>query len=104
METACPFHDADSQDDNFHRVEGFGIDQIFKGRAKQDVSDQEILAKAFERFDAVTHNSKGHEKFLDKRNSSRNAAKSDAPNPRPRQLFSPWRRPSTFGRAGGATG
>jgi hypothetical protein len=75
-----------------------------KVRAKQDVSDQEILAKAYERFDAVPHNSKGHENFLDKRNSSRNAAKSDAPNPRRRQLFSPWRRPSTFGRAGGATG
>jgi hypothetical protein len=51
-----------------------GLIKSSKVRAKQDVSDQEILAKAFERFDAVTHNSKGHEKFLDKRNSSRNAA------------------------------
>jgi hypothetical protein len=33
-----------------------------------------------------THNSKGHEKFFDKRNSSRNARKSGTPNPR--QLFS----------------
>jgi hypothetical protein len=46
-------HDADLEDDKFRRVEGFGIDQIFKGRAKQGLSDQQILTKAFERFDAV---------------------------------------------------
>jgi hypothetical protein len=46
-------HDADLEDDKFHRVEGFGIEQIFKGWAKQGLSDQEILAKGFECFDAL---------------------------------------------------
>ena len=46
-------HDADVEDDKFHRVEGFGIEQIFKGWAKQGLSDQEILAKGFECFDAL---------------------------------------------------
>jgi hypothetical protein len=51
-------HDADVEDDKFHRVEGFGIEQIFKGWAKQGLSDQEILAKGFECFDAVYAQSK----------------------------------------------
>jgi hypothetical protein len=46
-------HDADLEDDKFHRVEGFGIEQIFKGWAKQGLSDQEILGKGFECFDAL---------------------------------------------------
>jgi hypothetical protein len=46
-------HDADVEDDKFHRVEGFGVEQIFKGWAKQGLSDQEILAKGFECFDAL---------------------------------------------------
>jgi hypothetical protein len=46
-------HDADVEDDKFRRVEGFGIEQIFKGWAKQGLSDQEILAKGFECFDAL---------------------------------------------------
>ena len=46
-------HDADLEDDKFRRVEGFGIEQIFKGWAKQGLSDQEILAKGFECFDAL---------------------------------------------------
>jgi hypothetical protein len=46
-------HDADVEDDKFHRVEGFGIEQIFKGWAKQGLSDQEILAKGFECFEAL---------------------------------------------------
>jgi hypothetical protein len=46
-------HDADVEDDKFHRVEGFGIEQIFKGWAKQGLSDPEILAKGFECFDAL---------------------------------------------------
>ena len=46
-------HDADLEDDKFHRVEGFGIEQIFKGWAKQGLSDQEILAKGFECFEAL---------------------------------------------------
>jgi hypothetical protein len=46
-------HDADVEDDKFRRVEGFGIEQIFKGWAKQGLSDQEILAKGFECLDAL---------------------------------------------------
>jgi hypothetical protein len=46
-------HDADVEDDKFHRVEGFGVEQIFKGWAKQGLSDQEILSKGFECFDAL---------------------------------------------------
>jgi hypothetical protein len=46
-------HDADVEDDKFHRVEGFGVEQIFKGWAKQGLRDQEILSKGFECFDAL---------------------------------------------------
>jgi hypothetical protein len=46
-------HDADVEDDKFHRVEGFGVEQIFKGWAKQGLTDQEILSKGFECFDAL---------------------------------------------------
>ena len=46
-------HDADVEDDKFHRVEGFGVEQIFKGWAKQGLVDQEILSKGFECFDAL---------------------------------------------------
>src|SRR6202043_2473136 len=46
-------HDADLEDDKFHRVEGFGVEQIFKGWAKQGLADQEILSKGFECFDAL---------------------------------------------------
>jgi hypothetical protein len=46
-------HDADLEDDKFHRIEGFGVEQIFKGWAKQGTPDQEILSKGFECFDAL---------------------------------------------------
>jgi hypothetical protein len=46
-------HDADVEDDKFHRVEGFGVEQIFKGWGKQGLNDQEILSKGFECFDAL---------------------------------------------------
>ena len=46
-------HDADLEDDKFHRLEGFGVEQIFKGFAKQGLSDHEILSKGFECFDAL---------------------------------------------------
>ena len=41
------------EDDKFHRVEGFGVEQIFKGWAKQGLTDQEILSKGFECFDGL---------------------------------------------------
>ena len=46
-------HDADVEDDKFHRVEGFGVEQIFKGLAKQGLTDHEILSKGFECFEAL---------------------------------------------------
>ena len=46
-------HDTDLEDDKFHRVEGFGVEQIFKGWAKQGLADQEILSKGFECFDGL---------------------------------------------------
>jgi hypothetical protein len=46
-------HDADLEDDKFHRLEGFGVEQVFKGFAKQGLSDHEILSKGFECFDAL---------------------------------------------------
>ena len=46
-------HDADLEDEKFHRVEGFGVEQIFKGWAKQGLTDQGILSKGFECFDAL---------------------------------------------------
>ena len=46
-------HDADLEDDKFHRLEGFGVEQIFKGWAKQGLTDQQILTKGGECFDAL---------------------------------------------------
>ena len=46
-------HDADLGDDKFHRVEGFGIDQILKGWAKQGISDDEILVRGFQCLDGL---------------------------------------------------
>jgi len=46
-------HDADLEDDKFHHVEGFGIDQILKGWAKQGLSDEEILRRGFQCLDGL---------------------------------------------------
>jgi len=46
-------HDADLEDDKFHRVEGFGVERIFKGWAKKGLTDQEILSKGFECFEGL---------------------------------------------------
>jgi len=46
-------HDAELEDDKFHRVEGFGLDQILKGWAKQGISDEEILVRAFQCLDGL---------------------------------------------------
>jgi hypothetical protein len=46
-------HDADVEDDKFHQVDGFGVEKIFKGLAKQGLNDQQILFKGFECFDAL---------------------------------------------------
>ena len=46
-------HDADLDDARFQRVEAVGIDRVLKGWAKQELSDQEILRRGFECFDAL---------------------------------------------------
>jgi len=46
-------HDADLDDAKFQRVECVGIDRVFKGWAKEGLSDEEILRRGFECFDAL---------------------------------------------------
>jgi hypothetical protein len=46
-------HDADLEDARFQRVEAVGIDRVLKGWAKEGLSDQEILRRGFECFDAL---------------------------------------------------
>jgi hypothetical protein len=46
-------HDADLDDARFQRIEAVGIDRVFKGWAKQGLSDEEILRRGFECFDAL---------------------------------------------------
>ena len=46
-------HDADLEDGKFQRAEGFGLDRVFKGWAKLNLSDAEILAKGFDCFEAL---------------------------------------------------
>lgn len=41
-------HDADLFDDKFGRKEGFGIDEVMKGWAQQDVSDAELLERGMQ--------------------------------------------------------
>jgi len=55
--TACKIaemvHDADLGDDKFQRPECIGVDRILKGWGREDVSDQEILRRGFQCFDAL---------------------------------------------------
>jgi hypothetical protein len=46
-------HDADLEDEKFHRPEAIGIDRILKGWAKEGRPDDEILRRGFECFDAL---------------------------------------------------
>jgi hypothetical protein len=46
-------HDADLEDDKFHRVEGFGVERVFKGWAKKGLTDQEILSQGFACFEGL---------------------------------------------------
>jgi hypothetical protein len=46
-------HDADLADEKFQRPECLGLDRIFKGWARLESSDREILSKGFECFDAL---------------------------------------------------
>jgi hypothetical protein len=46
-------HDADLEDDKFQRPECSGLDLVFKGWARQGLTDAEILEKGFACFDAL---------------------------------------------------
>ena len=46
-------HDADLGDDKFQRSECVGIDRVLKGWGREGVSDQEILQRGFQCFDAL---------------------------------------------------
>jgi len=46
-------HDADLDDDKFERAECIGIDRVLKGWAREGISDQEILRRGFQCFDAL---------------------------------------------------
>jgi hypothetical protein len=46
-------HDADLDDDKFQRSECIGIDRMLKGFALMGLSDEEILRRGFEAFDAL---------------------------------------------------
>ncbi len=46
-------HDADLEDDKFHRPEAVGIDKVLKGWAKRGLTDAELLSKGFDLFDAL---------------------------------------------------
>ena len=41
-------HDADLFDEKYGRKEGFGIDEVMKGWARQDVSDVELLERGMQ--------------------------------------------------------
>jgi hypothetical protein len=46
-------HDADIEDDKFQRNECFGLDRVFKGWARLGLSDEQLLEKGAECFDAL---------------------------------------------------
>ncbi len=46
-------HDADLEDGKFGRAEAKGLDLIFKGLARMDWTDEEILRHGFELYDAL---------------------------------------------------
>ena len=46
-------HDADLEDDKFKRVECIGLHRILKGLCRQGLTDEAVLAKGFECFDAL---------------------------------------------------
>jgi hypothetical protein len=41
-------HDADLFDEKFGRKEGFGVDEVMKGWARQKLSDQELLKRGIQ--------------------------------------------------------
>ena len=48
-------HDADIADDKFGRKEGYGIDEVLKGWARQGIADQELLARGMQLIEGLYH-------------------------------------------------
>jgi hypothetical protein len=48
-------HDADLLDEKFGRKEGFGIDAVLNGWAKQGVPDKELLERGMELVEGLYH-------------------------------------------------
>jgi hypothetical protein len=48
-------HDADLLDEKFGRKEGFGVDEVLKGWAKQGVSDSELLERGMQLIEGLYH-------------------------------------------------
>jgi hypothetical protein len=48
-------HDADLADDKFGRKEGYGIDEVLKGWARQGISDQDLLQRGMQLIEGLYH-------------------------------------------------
>ncbi len=48
-------HDADLADDKFGRKEGYGIDEVLKGWARQGISDQALLDRGMQLMEGLYH-------------------------------------------------
>jgi hypothetical protein len=48
-------HDADLLDEKFGRKEGFGVDEVLNGWAKQGISDSELLERGIQLIEALYH-------------------------------------------------
>jgi len=51
-------HDADLLDDRFGRKEGYGVDEILKGWARQGISDAELLERGVQLIEGLYHSLK----------------------------------------------
>src|SRR6266850_2210476 len=48
-------HDADLSDEKFGRKEGYGIDEVLKGWARQRISDQDLLDRGMQLIEGLYH-------------------------------------------------
>jgi hypothetical protein len=52
-------HDADLLDEKFGRKEGFGVDEVLNGWAKQEIPDRELLERGIQLIEALYHSLSG---------------------------------------------
>jgi hypothetical protein len=52
-------HDADLLDEKFGRKEGFGVDEVLDGWAKQGIPDSELLERGIQLIEALYHSVSG---------------------------------------------